>query len=270
MAVNSGLAVVTMLGNAGGIGPGHTALVVGSDTYSFEDWAFWQAPSDAWMFFNTRQYLLQMNRTRPAIVQELTRSVQFKPIATYLVESIQAGDQYAADGVCSSQVAAALVRGTGPEFRPRGIVTPREVYLMLQRSGLVSRSYYYWPDEPSSLTLPGVPPPKWVITERLRREYPGIVRAPDDGVVSWSKISLPAPEAPAAPPPEAAQAPRAEWLTGVQYRLRYLKLYTGPVSGVHDVASRDAVKAFQRAQRIAVDGIPGPITQGKLVAACGF
>lgn len=273
MAVNSGLAVMFMLGNAGGVGPGHSALVVGSDVYSFEDIGF--HVGDSWRILSTREFILQKNRTRPAIVQELSSAVQLKPLMAFLVESIQAGDLWAVDGFCSDLAAVAVSRGTLGRYVPRGILPPHELFRQLQRAGLVSRSYYYWPDQPPALAMPGAGVSHSIIAGRLQREFPDLPRAPEDGILSWGKIRLPPTPVVVAPkpgsvPPEAAQAPRADWLTGVQYRLKFLKLYAGPVSGMHDSASKAAVMAFQRMQRITVDGIPGPITQGKLVSACGF
>lgn len=71
-------------------------------------------------------------------------------------------------------------------------------------------------------------------------------------------------------PPEAAQAPRSDWLTGVQYRLKYLAYYNGAIHGTNDRATKDAVFSFQSDQRIRIDGIPGPETQAELVSVCGF
>ena len=87
--------------------------------------------------------------------------------------------------------------------------------------------------------------------------------------VAKRKSSRPAP-APSGPPPEAENAPRSDWLTGVQYRLKYLAYYSGEVHGINDQATKNAVRAFQTDQRIMIDGIPGPQTQAELVAVCGF
>ena len=85
-------------------------------------------------------------------------------------------------------------------------------------------------------------------------------------------VQAPAPPPPVrkAPPPEAAFSPRPDWLTGVQFRLKYLAYYLGPVHGVNDRATKDAVLQFQTDQRIKVDAIPGPQTQTELVTVCGF
>lgn len=278
MSHPSGMAVVTLLGNFAGVGPGHSMLAIGNDVYSFEGVGF--GSGGGWQFFNTRHYVLQMNRHRPCLVQELHSSVAFKPVAQYLADSLAAGDLYLFDGVCSSQVALAVARGAPGRFKPIGLLPPELVAWQLASVGLVSRHYYYWADEPrGALTWPT----RSNTLTRLKMTYPRLPPAPPDGIVTWGKYSLPKavppvaanpPATPPAPAPSlaavAAQAPRADWLTGVQYRLRHLGHFSGAITGQHNAASQAAVKAFQRTQKLAVDGIPGPVTQGQLVAACGF
>lgn len=87
--------------------------------------------------------------------------------------------------------------------------------------------------------------------------------------VSDTKPVVPRPPAQGRPP-EAANAPRPDWLTGVRYRLSYLAYYNGPIDGPFDRVTKEAVIAFQTDQRIMIDGIPGPQTQGELVSVCGF
>ncbi|RYF80260.1 MAG: peptidoglycan-binding protein [Comamonadaceae bacterium] len=270
------IAAVYMLGNAGGLGPGHSLVVVGNDVYSYEGHGF--GSGGGWQFFNTRQYLMQMNPGRPALVQELNDGVKFGPMAAYLVESLQRGDLYLIDGVCSSQAAVAIGKGSGSRYNPVGTVLPKNLFDQLARANLVSRTYYYWPSEPAGLLAAGrgLSPAQAVLIGRLQREHPGIAKAPADGILTWPKTELPKPPpspppvAAVRPPPEAAQAPRSDWLTGVQYRLKFLKHYQGPVNGANDPPTRTAVIAFQRAHKLAADGIPGPITQRQLVTVCGF
>lgn len=65
--------------------------------------------------------------------------------------------------------------------------------------------------------------------------------------------------------------PRADWLTGVQYRLNASGFGAGPVDGIMGPKTRGAVKTFQKAYPpLVVDGVPGPKTQAKLVAVCGY
>lgn len=66
-------------------------------------------------------------------------------------------------------------------------------------------------------------------------------------------------------------APRSDWLTGVQFRLNALGFAAGPVDGANGPRTDRAVRTFQKAYPpLAVDGIPGPRTQAKLVQICGY
>ena len=60
-----------------------------------------------------------------------------------------------------------------------------------------------------------------------------------------------------------------EELTGVQARLNNLGFDCGSVDGIIGPRTRTAVRAFQEKHRLAVDGIPGPQTQAKLLAVHG-
>jgi hypothetical protein len=64
--------------------------------------------------------------------------------------------------------------------------------------------------------------------------------------------------------------PRADYLTGVQYRLNALGFGAGRVDGIKGPKTLRAVKAFQDIYGLDVDGIPGPKTQTRLVEICGF
>lgn len=68
----------------------------------------------------------------------------------------------------------------------------------------------------------------------------------------------------------ASAVPRVEYLTGVRYRLKHLGYYQGPIRGAFDATTKRAVIAFQQKERIRIDGIPGPQTQGTLAKVCGF
>lgn len=66
-------------------------------------------------------------------------------------------------------------------------------------------------------------------------------------------------------------APRAEYLTGVQFRLNALGFGAGRVDGIHGPKTKKAVKAFQKTYPpLKIDGVPGPRTQERLVEICGF
>ncbi|MEP6850132.1 MAG: peptidoglycan-binding domain-containing protein [Acidobacteriota bacterium] len=69
-------------------------------------------------------------------------------------------------------------------------------------------------------------------------------------------------------------APRADWLTGVQYRLNAVGFGAGPVDGVLGPRTRKALRQFQETYRfthsLMVDETPGPKTQSALVSICGY
>jgi len=68
--------------------------------------------------------------------------------------------------------------------------------------------------------------------------------------------------------------PRADWLTGIQYRLNHAGFGAGPVDGILGPRTKKALKMFQETyqgvHRLMVDGIPGPQTQEALVSVCGY
>jgi hypothetical protein len=70
--------------------------------------------------------------------------------------------------------------------------------------------------------------------------------------------------------PTGLTAPRSDWLTGVQFRLNAAGFAAGPVDGIKGPQTDKAVRAFQAAYGLRVDGIPGPKTQAKLVEVCGY
>jgi hypothetical protein len=58
-------------------------------------------------------------------------------------------------------------------------------------------------------------------------------------------------------------------ITGIQARLNNLGYNTGPVDGIKGPRTTEAIKEFQAKYGLTVDGIAGPITQGKLVEVYG-
>ncbi|MBM3761896.1 MAG: peptidoglycan-binding protein [Acidobacteria bacterium] len=72
---------------------------------------------------------------------------------------------------------------------------------------------------------------------------------------------------------DAAGAPRIDWLTGVQYRLRFLNYYSGDIHGNNDEATKSAVLKFQKEwfkEKQEWDSIPGPHTQARLKLIVGW
>lgn len=64
--------------------------------------------------------------------------------------------------------------------------------------------------------------------------------------------------------------PPVKLLTGVQYRLNALGFAAGPIDGIYGPKTKAATIAFQKAYTLVPDGIPGPLTQGRLVEIAGF
>ena len=58
-------------------------------------------------------------------------------------------------------------------------------------------------------------------------------------------------------------------MTGIQARLNNLGYNTGPVIGIQGPRTTEAIKEFQEKYGLDVDGIAGPVTQGKLVEVYG-
>jgi peptidoglycan hydrolase-like protein with peptidoglycan-binding domain len=65
--------------------------------------------------------------------------------------------------------------------------------------------------------------------------------------------------------------PKAEFLTGVDFRLDALGFASGPVDGIIEPLTRDVTMRFQRAYPpLRVDGSPGLRTQFALVSVCSY
>jgi hypothetical protein len=89
-----------------------------------------------------------------------------------------------------------------------------------------------------------------------------------------SKKGKPVTKLPAAPV-KASRVPPVAYLTGVQYRLNHLGYGAGPVDGINGPRTRKAIIRFQTDHhgdqfKLAIDGIPGPLTQAALAAICGY
>lgn len=60
---------------------------------------------------------------------------------------------------------------------------------------------------------------------------------------------------------------KSEHIAQVQEELKYLVYYTGPIDGIYGAKTEDAVKRFQRASGLKVDGQIGPETDAALTKA---
>lgn len=176
MASGSKVAILTLVSNASGLGPGHSALAIANDVYTFEEIA--GAYGDSWLILRVRDYL-QKNEHRPVVVQELNDSVNRTALMRYLQKSIQRDDDYLGSGVCSSQVANAIDAGTTKRFNPIHVDTPRRVYELAKAAGIVARTYYYWPGE--GRLHPYV---RTILQDKMESEYARVLPAPLDGILS--------------------------------------------------------------------------------------
>lgn len=178
MANPRGIAILTLISNAKGVGPGHSAIVAGNNVYTFEELA--GIRGDSWIIINVSKYL-KKNGHRPVVVQEVNEKVNFKKVMNYLAHSIQRDDDYLTSGVCSSQVAAAIDAGMNQKFNPTRIDTPRKVYMLAKTKGIVKRSYYYWPGAPALGDYA-----RYFLVERMERDYADVTSlVPNDGIISW-------------------------------------------------------------------------------------
>ena len=141
-------ALLTCVTNAGGIGPGHSAVVVDSFVYTFERFlAGWVATTTSgWLQIPTRDYL-DMNRHRPVVVQELAASkANATAILKYIADSDASDADYLSSGVCSQLAAQSLSAGLPIKVDPLGLNFPWQVYHFLKYSGMLSDAYSTFPD----------------------------------------------------------------------------------------------------------------------------
>jgi hypothetical protein len=141
--------ILTCVTNAGGVGPGHSAVIVGTTVYTFEDQGGWFSGRSGWLTLQLPSYKSD-NSHRPVLIQ--TISSAFAPSVTkYVNNSIANDDDYGGSGVCSQQVAMAVnyALPADIDFDPRGFDTPFGVYQCGRRLGLTSAEEYFWPGKGS-------------------------------------------------------------------------------------------------------------------------
>jgi hypothetical protein len=141
-------ALLTCVTNGGGIGPGHSAVVVDGFVYTFERFlAGWvTTTASGWLQVRTRDYLDQ-NRHRPVIVQELAPTkTNATAILKYIASTDAADADYLSSGLCSHLAARSLSAGLPIKVNPWGWNFPFQVYHFLKHTRLVSDSYCAFPD----------------------------------------------------------------------------------------------------------------------------
>ncbi|QQS12526.1 MAG: hypothetical protein IPK81_24170 [Rhodospirillales bacterium] len=140
-------ALLTCVTNLGGIGPGHSAIVLDSTVYTFENvrGSWFVSGSSGWREVSAAAYFAE-NVHRPVVVQELDAgAVDASAIHAYIVESDLGDADYLSSGVCSQQAINAISAGVKGGIGVWGPNFPWEVYKAVQSSGLVSSGYYTFP-----------------------------------------------------------------------------------------------------------------------------
>lgn len=162
------VAILTCVGNdSDGTGPGHTSLIVGNTTYSFEA----LFAHTAWKSWPTRVYV-GMNTHRPLVIQELNRhKVDGQKVLKYIQITGAVGLDYLSAGVCSQQASFALSNGTVGGFDPRGFDTPWNVYAHAANRNLASDTYVIWSGSSGA-------------DAKLKADFPTVTKK-GNGILSW-------------------------------------------------------------------------------------
>ena len=116
-------AILTLVSNVAGYGPGHSAIVALDKVYTFEAIAGFYG--DSWLIVDVREYL-NRNTHRPVVVQELNDKVDLQKVMKYVSGSMGSDHDFLGSGVCSSQVAHAISAATSQSFNPTRVDTPME------------------------------------------------------------------------------------------------------------------------------------------------
>ena len=72
-------------------------------------------------------------------------------------------------------------------------------------------------------------------------------------------------ETPVGGRPTLRQGDSGPWVSELQRELTQLTFYDGPISGTFDARTSDAVKAFQKNNKLTADGIVGRNTWSNLI-----
>ena len=164
--------ILTCVTNAGGVGPGHTAISIGDTVYTFENWKDWFSKAtdekSGWLEFPFGKYL-EANAHRPVIIQELTSKVNSQKARKYIQSSKASDADYLSSGVCSSLVANAVNAAWSGWFDPIGVDTPYKVYHLAKITGIVVKTKLSWQGrEKLSLVIRGL------IEVKLIKDYDAI------------------------------------------------------------------------------------------------
>lgn len=141
-------ALLTCVVNYGGMGPGHTAIVLDDQVFTFEKvWgSYLVSDSSGWRQVDLAAYLAE-NTYRPVVVQELASTCDPDKVYNYIYTSDLGDADYGSSGVCSQQAVNAISAGVTGGIGVWGPNFPWEVYMAVKFSGHVTSSYYTFPDQ---------------------------------------------------------------------------------------------------------------------------
>ncbi len=136
------LRILTCVTNAGGVGPGHTALWVDNTVYSFER----MLSANGWLVQNFSTYVNNdQNKNRPVIAQTLNSGVTAQTVLDSLrAEADEWFEQYSGSNVCSQRASANLDTGASNGFDPKGYDTPFGVYWHAWNKSYVGSERCVW------------------------------------------------------------------------------------------------------------------------------
>jgi hypothetical protein len=141
-------ALLTCVTNALGVGPGHSAIILDDEVFTFERviGASMVSDSSGWLRIKTVDYL-KKNTFRPVVIQELEAGkTNASLIYEYIAMSDMNDEDYLSSGVCSHAAINALSAGLPTAIDPWGVNTPHAIYVAVKNSGYVSSSYYTFPN----------------------------------------------------------------------------------------------------------------------------
>ena len=141
-------ALLTCVTNGLGIGPGHSAVILDDEVFTFErvGGAWKVSDSSGWLKIKTKDYL-QKNTHRPVVIQEFgSGKMNASLVYEYIAMSDLNDEDYVSSGVCSHLAAGALSAGLPKPIDPWGLNTPYAIYVATKNSGYVSSSYYTFPN----------------------------------------------------------------------------------------------------------------------------
>jgi len=170
--------------------PGHAAVIIGSNIYTFEvPFAAHQdviaflsgelildrskTGASGWKVVPTKDYITgDHNAWRPAIIQELDPRIFNPELALrHIIQSMAIGDQYMGyGGACSHQAEAALRASSNTVFTGvpdimgfAGFDTPWKLYKFIEAHGKPLQTYYIWPEPYANLNTT-----IWTLKNRYR------------------------------------------------------------------------------------------------------